>query len=208
MRLTAPEITMENFISDVAFTPGVKAIQEKRGSRDHYAQTDFRDRVAPDIAAFIAERDSFYLATANAEGQPYIQHRGGPKGFLRVLDEKTLAFADYAGNHQYITTGNLAENPRAYIFLMDYANRARVKIWGKAEIVADREIVRQLMPEGYRARPLQAIVFRVTALDTNCPQHIPQKFDAADVTGALAHLQSKIDALEAELAAYRAQTPL
>ncbi|HUD53375.1 pyridoxamine 5'-phosphate oxidase family protein [Parvibaculum sp.] len=199
---------MEHKVSDVAFTASVKAVQEKRGSREHYAETDFRDRISPDIAAFVAERDSFYLATASADGQPYIQHRGGPKGFLRVLDEHTLAFADYTGNHQYITTGNLAENDRAYIFLMDYANRARVKIWGRAEVIADKEIIRQLMPEGYRARPLQAIVFRVTALDTNCPQHIPQKFDAADVTGALAHLQSKIDALEAELATYKAQTPL
>lgn len=199
---------MEHKVSDVAFTASVKTVQERRGSREHYAETDFRDRISPDIAAFIAERDSFYLATASADGQPYIQHRGGPKGFLRVVDERMLAFADYTGNHQYITTGNLAENPRAYIFLMDYANRARVKIWGTAEVIDDKEIVRQLMPEGYRARPLQAIVFRVTALDTNCPQHIPQKFDAADVTGALAHLQSKIDALEAELATYKAQTPL
>lgn len=199
---------MDKHVSDVAFTPSVKAIQEKRGSREFYAEKDFRDHIAPDIAAFIAERDSFYLATASADGQPYIQHRGGPKGFLRVLDERTLAFADYAGNHQYITLGNLAENDRAYIFLMDYANRARVKIWGRAEVIADKEIIRQLMPEGYRARPLQAIVFRVTALDTNCSQHIPQMLDAPDVAGALAHLQAKIDALEAELAAYKAQTPL
>jgi predicted pyridoxine 5'-phosphate oxidase superfamily flavin-nucleotide-binding protein len=199
---------MTNSASDVAFSPVVKAIQEQRGSREFYAQKDFRDRISEDIAAFIAERDSFYLATASAEGQPYIQHRGGPKGFLRVIDDKTLAFADYAGNQQYITTGNLAENDRAYIFLMDYASRARVKIWGRAEIVADKEIVRQLMPEGYRARPIQAILFRVTALDTNCSQHIPQKLDADDVHGALSHLQAKIDALEAELASYKAQTPL
>ncbi|MEN6541574.1 pyridoxamine 5'-phosphate oxidase family protein [Parvibaculum sp.] len=199
---------MNKHVSDVAFTPSVKAMQEKRGSREFYAEKDFRDHIAPDIAAFIAERDSFYLATASADGQPYIQHRGGPKGFLRVLDERTLAFADYAGNHQYITLGNLAENDRAYIFLMDYANRARVKIWGRAEVIADKEIIRQLMPEDYRARPLQAIIFRVTALDTNCSQHIPQKLDAPDVAGALAHLQAKIDALEAELAAYKAQTPL
>ena len=199
---------MEKHVSDVAFTASVKAIQEKRGSRQFYAEKDFRDHVSPDIAAFIAERDSFYLATASADGQPYIQHRGGPKGFLRVLDERTLAFADYAGNHQYITTGNLAENDRAYIFLMDYANRARVKIWGRAVVVNDNETIRELMPEDYRARPLQAIFFRVTALDTNCAQHIPQKFDAADVSGALAHLQAKIDALETELAAYKVQTPL
>jgi predicted pyridoxine 5'-phosphate oxidase superfamily flavin-nucleotide-binding protein len=163
--------------------------------------------ITPGLAQFIAAQTSVFLGTASADGQPYIQHRGGPKGFLRILDEKTLAFADYAGNHQYITTGNLAENPRAYIFLMDYAHRARVKLWGRAEVVSDKEIVRQLMPEGYRARPIQAIVFHLTALDTNCQSHIPQKLDAADVGGALQHLQSKIDALEAELAAYRAQTP-
>lgn len=199
---------MEKFVSDVAFTPTVKAFQQKRGSRGHYEERDFRDRIAPEIAAFIAERNSFYLATTNAEGQPYIQHRGGPKGFLRVLDEHTLAFADYAGNHQYISTGNLADNDRAYIFLMDYATRSRVKIWGRAHVVDDREIVVKLMPEGYRARPLQPIAFTVTALDTNCSSHIPRKFDADEVAGALAHLQSKVDALEAELAAYRAQTPL
>ncbi|MEQ8266020.1 MAG: pyridoxamine 5'-phosphate oxidase family protein [Parvibaculum sp.] len=198
---------MNGFASDVAFTQTVKALQEKRGSRSHYEDRDFRDRIDADIAAFIAERNSFYLATANAEGQPYIQHRGGPKGFLRVLDEKTLAFADYTGNHQYITSGNLAENDRAYIFLMDYATRARVKIWGHASTSDDKAVIAGLMPEGYRARPLQAIVFTVTALDTNCQSHIPQKFDAEDVQGALAHLQAKIDALEAELAAYKAQTP-
>ncbi|ABS63005.1 pyridoxamine 5'-phosphate oxidase-related FMN-binding [Parvibaculum lavamentivorans DS-1] len=198
---------MKSFASDVAFTPTVKALQEKRGSRSHYEDRDFRDSIDADIAAFIAERNSFYLATANAEGQPYIQHRGGPKGFLRVLDEKTLAFADYTGNHQYITSGNLADNDRAYIFLMDYATRARVKIWGHASVSDDKAVIASLMPEGYRARPLQAIIFRVTALHTNCASHIPQKFDAEDVQGALAHLQAKVDALEAELAAYKAQTP-
>ncbi|MDP1625536.1 pyridoxamine 5'-phosphate oxidase family protein [Parvibaculum sp.] len=198
---------MTDRASDVAFTPTVKALQERRGSRSHYEDRDFRDRIDADIAAFIAERNSFYLATANAEGQPYIQHRGGPKGFLRVLDEKTLAFADYTGNHQYITSGNLADNDRAYIFLMDYATRSRVKIWGHASVSDDKATIATLMPEGYRARPLQAIIFRVTALDTNCASHIPQKFDAEDVQGALAHLQAKVDALEAELAAYKAQTP-
>jgi len=198
---------MSGFVSDVAFTPSVKALQEKRGSRSHYTERDFRARIDADIAAFIAACNSFYLATANAEGQPYIQHRGGPKGFLRLLDEKTLAFADYTGNHQYITTGNLADNDRAYIFLMDYATRARIKIWGRARVTDDKDTIAKLMPENYRARPLQAIVFTVTALDTNCQSHIPQKFDADDVAGAMAHLQAKVDALEAELAAYRAQTP-
>ena len=185
----------------------MKALQEKRGSRSHYEDRDFREKIDANIAAFIAERDSFYLATANAEGQPYIQHRGGPKGFLRVLDETTLAFADYTGNHQYITSGNLADNDRAYIFLMDYATRARVKIWGRAKTSSDKAVIAQLMPDGYRARAWQAIVFKVSALDTNCSSHIPQKFDADDVQGSLAHLQAKIDALEAELSRYKAQTP-
>ncbi|HMM15597.1 MAG TPA: pyridoxamine 5'-phosphate oxidase family protein [Parvibaculum sp.] len=194
---------MSQFVSDIAFTPAVKALQERRGSRAHYEKRDMRDRLSPDVAAFIAERTSFYFATASAEGQPYIQHRGGPKGFLRVLDDRTLAFADYAGNHQYITVGNLSENARAYMFLMDYATRTRVKIWGRAEVVEDAATIAMLMPEGYRARPLQAIVFAISAIDFNCSSHIPQKFDADEVAGALAHLQSKIDMLEAELAALK-----
>jgi predicted pyridoxine 5'-phosphate oxidase superfamily flavin-nucleotide-binding protein len=199
--------TIEPHVSDVAFTPAVKALQERRGSRKAYAARDFRDRISPDIAEFIAHQNSFYLATANAGGQPYIQHRGGPKGFLQVLDDRTLAFADYTGNKQFITSGNLAENDRAYIFLMDYATQSRVKIWGRARIVEDPDVIAMLMPENYRARPLQAIMFTVTALDTNCNQHIPQKFDAADVAAALQKLQARIVELEAKLAVYETQTP-
>ena len=126
----------------------------------------------------LGERDSAYLATANSAGQPYIQHRGGPKGFIRVLDDKTLGFADFVGNRQYITTGNLAENDRAFLFLMDYAHRRRVKIWGKARVVEnDAELLAKLMPEGYDARPQQPILLTIEAWDVNCPQHIPQKFD-------------------------------
>lgn len=198
---------MEAHVSDVAFTPAVKALQESRGSRKACAARDFRDRISPDIAAFIAARNSFYLATANAGGQPYIQHRGGPKGFLRVLDDRTLAFADYTGNRQYITSGNLAENDRAYIFLMDYATRSRVKIWGRARIVEDSQVIAALMPENYRAKSFQAIMFTVTALDTDCNQHIPQKFDAADAAAALQRMQTRIGELEAKLAAYETQTP-
>ena len=128
-----------------------------------------------------------YFATASADGQPYIQHRGGPKGFIRVLDKNTLAFADYSGNRQYITQGNLSENNKAHIFLMDYAHRRRVKIWGEARVVDDDPaLLQSLMPQGYKARPEQVILFRISAWDTNCPQHIPQKFDAADVAAALA----------------------
>ncbi|MCE9648333.1 MAG: pyridoxamine 5'-phosphate oxidase family protein [Parvibaculum sp.] len=198
---------MNTHVNDIAFTPAVKAEQAARGSREFYEKHDWRDSITPDIAEFIAERDSFYLATASAEGQPYIQHRGGPRGFLRVIDEKTLAFADYTGNKQYITTGNLAENDRAYIFLMDYETRSRVKIWGRAHVTDDKATIAMLMPEGYRAKPQQAIVFDVAALDTNCSQHIPMKLDVAEVAGAFEHLKARIAELEAKLAVYESQTP-
>jgi uncharacterized protein len=188
--------------SDIAFTPSVKAVQERKGSRAAYRRVEgrggWRTKITPDLAAFLAERDSAYLATASEAGQPYIQHRGGPKGFIRVIDEETLAFADFSGNRQYITTGNLAENDRAYLFLMDYARRRRVKIWGRAKVVEDAETIAKLMPADYAARPEQAIVFTVEAWDTNCPQHIPQKFDAADVAAAVNKLQARIAELEAE----------
>ena len=195
--------------SDVAFTPAVKAIQEKRGSRGHYARAEerggWRTTVTPDLAQFLAEARSFYLATSNADGQPYIQHRGGPPGFLRVIDERTLGFADFKGNRQYITTGNLAENPKAYIFLMDYAQRRRVKLWGRARVVEDDEaLLARLWPEGYKARPEQAILFEIEAWDTNCPQHIPQMYHAEDVAHTLTQLQARIRDLEAEVAALRA----
>jgi predicted pyridoxine 5'-phosphate oxidase superfamily flavin-nucleotide-binding protein len=194
--------------SDVGFTASVKAIQERRGSRNAYRRMEERGgwetRVTPQLAAFLAERDSAYLATATSAGQPYIQHRGGPKGFIRVLDDKTLGFADFIGNRQYITTGNLAENDRAFLFLMDYAHRQRVKIWGKARVVEnDAELLAKLMPEGYDARPQQAIVFTIEAWDVNCPQHIPQKFDATDVTAAVAKLERRISEVEAENARLR-----
>jgi uncharacterized protein len=188
--------------SDIAFTPSVKAVQERKGSRDAYRRVEerggWRTKITPDLAAFVAERDSAYLATASKAGQPYIQHRGGPKGFIRVVDDETLAFADFSGNRQYITTGNLAENDRAYLFLMDYAHRRRVKIWGRAKVIEDTEAVAKLMPADYKARPEQAIVFTVEAWDTNCPQHIPQKFDAADVAVTVHKLQARVAELEAE----------
>ena len=193
--------------SDVAFTASVKAVQVRKGSRNGYRKMEerggWRTTVTPDLAAFLGERDSAYLATASRDGQPYVQHRGGPKGFIRVLDETTLAFADYAGNRQYITAGNLAENDRAYLFLMDYAHRHRIKIWGRAKVVEDAETVARLMPEGYAARPEQAILFTIEAWDSNCHQHIPQKFDAADVAATLVKLQARIDELEAENASLR-----
>lgn len=191
------------FSSDVAFTLAVKAIQDRRGSRAGYARMEQKGgwptTVTPDLASFIARADSFYLATANRAGHPYIQHRGGPQGFLRVLDDKTLGFVDFKGNRQYITTGNLAENPRAFIFVMDYAHRRRVKIWGTARVVeADPDLTRRLFPDGYDAEAEQAILFTVEAWNANCPQHIPQKFDADDVTAALATLDARVKTLEAE----------
>ncbi len=194
---------MNDFVSDIAFTPSVKTEQEKRGSRDGYlkmvAKRDWRDTVSDDLKTFIAERDSFYLATSSKDGQPYIQHRGGPKGFLRVLDENTLAFADYSGNKQYISVGNLAENDRAYIFLMDYANRRRIKIWGTAKIVEDdAELLARLMPDGYKARPERVFVFTITAWDVNCPQHIVPRYDEELVRQVTDKLTRRVAELEAE----------
>ena len=195
--------------SDIAFTPSVKAVQERRGSRKGYAQMEAKGgwatTVSPDLAAFIAEVRSFYLATASKDGQPYIQHRGGPKGFLHVLDDKTLAFADFSGNRQYITTGNLADNARAFIFLMDYANKRRVKLWGTARVVEDDpELMRRLTTEGYRGRPEQVIVFKLEAWDVNCPQHIPQMFYAEDIQEAVDKLKDRVAQLEQENARLRA----
>jgi predicted pyridoxine 5'-phosphate oxidase superfamily flavin-nucleotide-binding protein len=194
--------------SDVAFSPAVKAEQERRGSRAHYARMEqtrgWRTTVTPDLAAFLAERDSVYLATANAAGQPYIQHRGGPKGFLRVIDERTLGFADFRGNRQYITAGNLAENGRAFIFLMDYAQQQRIKIWGRARVVEDDPVLTaSLAVAGYAGKPEQAILFTIEAWDANCRQHIPQLFAAADVAEAVGRLQARIAELESEVARLR-----
>jgi predicted pyridoxine 5'-phosphate oxidase superfamily flavin-nucleotide-binding protein len=197
--------TAQTYSSDVAFTPAVKAIQARKGSRDGYAHMEegggWRTEVDAGLAAFIGEQTSFFLATATADGQPYIQHRGGPAGFIKILDKTTLAFADFRGNRQYITQGNLTENPKAYIFLIDYVNRRRVKIWGEARVVEDDPaLTASLMPKDYKAKPEQAIVFKITAWDTNCPQHIPMKFDAADVAAAIAARDERIAELEAEVA--------
>jgi len=195
-------------VSDIAFTPVVKAAQERRGSRAGYAKMErkggWRDTVSGELAAFIAERDSFYLATASADGRPYIQHRGGPKGFLRVLDEKTLAFADFGGNRQYITVGTLEENDKAFIFLMDYANRRRIKIWGRARYVEeDAALLARLAVPGYEAKVERAILFAVEAWDSNCPQHITQRFTFDDIAPTIDALKRRIAELEAEVAALR-----
>ena len=184
----------------------VKAVQARKGSRRGYASrrcaAGGQTRITPDLAAFIESQISVFLGTANDDGQPYIQHRGGPPGFLKVLDDKTIGFADFSGNKQYITLGNLADNPKAILFLIDYQARQRVKIWGEARVVeGDAELIAKLMPEGYRARPEQAILFTVSAWDANCPQHIPQRFEAADVAAALADRDARIADLEAEACA-------
>jgi predicted pyridoxine 5'-phosphate oxidase superfamily flavin-nucleotide-binding protein len=174
------------FRSDVAFTRAVKAAQESRGSREGYeeamARHDWDDQVTPALAAFIAQRDSFYLGTASADGQPYIQHRGGPKGFLKVLDAHRLAFADYRGNRQYISVGNLDENDKAFLFLMDYPKRRRVKIWGRAEYVeGNSDVLRRVADAGYGGKPERAIVFHIRAWDSNCPQHITARYTVEEL---------------------------
>ncbi len=191
--------------SDIAFTPTVKIEQQKRGSRDTYQNAvekrDWSNTISEDLAAFVAARNSFYLATATKDGQPYIQHRGGPKGFLKVIDERTLGFADYAGNRQYISIGNLAENNKAYIFLMDYANRRRIKLWGKMRVVEnDPALMERLAQPGNRARPERAFLFEITAWDINCPQHIPQLYDLETVEIATGKLTERVKELEAEVA--------
>ncbi len=195
---------MTGHVSDIAFTAAVKREQARRGSRPAYAkmaaQRDWQDRITQDLKGFLAERDSAYLATASAAGQPYIQHRGGPKGFLEVLDDKTLAFADFGGNKQYITLGNLAENDKATLFLMDYANRRRIKIWGRARAVEDDPfLTERLSDPAYRAVPERAILFEVEAWDVNCPQHIVPRYDEATVALVTRKLTNRIAELEAEV---------
>ena len=196
------------FTSDIAFTPTVKAIQTRKGSRHGYSRMEqggsWEASITAELKDFIASQTSFYMATANADGQPYIQHRGGPPGFLRVLDEHTLAFVDYSGNKQFISQGNLSENPKVHLFLMDYAHRQRIKIWGEAKVVeGDVDLMAQLMPSEYQAKPEQVMVVSVRAWDANCPQHIPVKFDGATVREAIDTRDQRIGELEAELSRLR-----
>ncbi len=202
---------MRTATSDIAFTPAVKAIQDRRGSRSAYARMEarggaFQTLVTPELIELLAEVDTAYLATTNAAGQPYAQHRGGPRGFIRALDESTLAFADYSGNRQYIKLGNLTENDRAFLFLMDYARGRRVKVWGRARVVEDDPaLVERLMPAGYEARAEQVIVLTVEAWDVNCSQHIPRKLDVQTVAAVVEPLRARIAELEAENQRLRAQ---
>ncbi|MEZ5938985.1 MAG: pyridoxamine 5'-phosphate oxidase family protein [Hyphomonadaceae bacterium] len=195
--------------SDVAFSPAVKKIQSAKGSREAYARMEtgrpWLERITPDLAQFIGRQTSFFLGTSNAAGQPYIQHRGGPAGFLKVLGNRQLGFADFAGNRQYITLGNLSENSQAFLFLIDYENARRVKLWGAAEVTEDDpDLIARLRVEGGSGRPERAIVFSIAAWDVNCPQHIPRRIDAAHVASMLAERDARITRLEAELELHRA----
>lgn len=197
-------VDIKTYASDVAFTDTVKAIQARKGSRSAYSRMEeggsWEQSITADLKAEIEAQTSVFLATANSQGQPYIQHRGGPAGFLRVLDEHTIAFVDFAGNRQYITQGNLEENPKAQLFLIDYAQRRRIKVWGTARVVeGDEALLRRLVPEDYRARPEQVVLFTITAWDVNCPQHIPLRFEAADVRAAIELRDQRIAVLEAEV---------
>jgi predicted pyridoxine 5'-phosphate oxidase superfamily flavin-nucleotide-binding protein len=188
--------------SELVFPPAVRRAQAERGSADGYARKvehGFPSTVTPELAAFIAEQDTVFLGTASADGAPYIQHRGGPKGFIKVVDERTLGFADYRGNRQYITLGNLSENDRAYLFLIDFSRRQRIKLWGRARVVeGDDALIEQLFDQGYKARPERAILFTIEAWDVNCSQHITARMTVPEVEGLLGSVQERIGALQAE----------
>lgn len=197
-------------LNEIAFTPAVKAEQVRRGSRDlsggPSVEGFFRSGVRPQLERFLETVDTAYLATASAAGRPYAQHRGGPAGFIKVVDDETIGFADFPGNRQYITAGNLSENERAFLFLMDYANRRRIKVFGKARMVEDPAMIEQLTDFSYAASAQQALLFTVEAFEANCPQHIPQKIDARLVGAALQSRDERIRALEAELAELRGES--
>ncbi|MGI9516432.1 MAG: pyridoxamine 5'-phosphate oxidase family protein [Pirellulaceae bacterium] len=200
------ESEMPRYASDAAFTPAVKAIQTQNGSRPSYAKMEQRGgwqtTVTSDLANFLSELDMFYLGTSNSEGQPYIQYRGGPPGFLKVLDEHTIGFADFGGNRQYITLGNLSENPKSFIFLIDYVNSRRIKIWGSARVVEDdSEFLARLSDPDYPGKVERAILFSMETWDVNCPQHIHKRLPQATVGPIIEELQAKVQHLEDQLAA-------
>ncbi len=194
--------------TDLVFTPAAQKAQAERGSAKAYERRlveGFPDRITPDLAAFIAEQDTVFLATATAKGAPYIQHRGGPKGFIKVIDQHTIGFADYRGNRQYITVANLSENDRAYLFLLDPAHKQRIKLWGRARVVEDDPaLIERLFDQGYKAKPERAILFTIEAWDVNCSQHIVTRFTETEISDALEAVQTKIAELEAENARLRA----
>jgi hypothetical protein len=197
--------------SEVVFTPAARQAQAERGSAQHYAKRvneGFPDRVTPELAKFLAEQDTAFLGTVSADGAPYIQHRGGPKGFIKVIDDRTLGFADYRGNRQYITLSNLEGNDRAYLFVFDFSRKQRIKIWGRARVVeGDTALVTRLFDGGYRARPERAILFTIEAWDSNCSSHITARFTEDEVVEATKALRDRLTELEAENARLRAQLP-
>ena len=194
--------------SELVFPPAVRRAQAERGTAQAYAKRlehGFPDTVTPELAAFIAEQDTAFLATASADGAPYIQHRGGPKGFIKVVDERTLGFADYRGNRQFITLGNLSENDRAYLFLIDFSRRQRIKVWGRARVIEnDDALIEKLFDHGYKAKPERVILFTIEAWDVNCSQHITARMTVDEVEGLFGTVQERIAALQAENARLRA----
>ncbi|MBD2579752.1 pyridoxamine 5'-phosphate oxidase family protein [Oscillatoria sp. FACHB-1406] len=195
---------MPRKFGEIAFTPEVKAAQEQRGSRQTYekyiANGAANDTITPKIEETIARLDGFYLGTVSSNGYPYIQFRGGTPGFLKVLDEKTLGFADFSGNVQYITVGNLSSNDKAFLFLMDYRHRKRIKLWGRASFVeGDAELIARLQVPGYPANIERAILFHVEATSENCPQHIPIRYSETEVEEMIAPLRDRITELEQQL---------
>lgn len=194
----------QNIPSDIAFTPAVKSIQEQKGSRQGYARMEQGDgwqtTVTTDLAGFLGDLDMFYLATSNAKLQPYVQYRGGPPGFLKVIDERTLGFADFGGNRQYISLGNLSENSKAFIFLMDYANSRRVKLWGTASVIEnDPGLLERLRDPSYPGKVERAILVTLEAWDMNCVQHIHERFSERQIAPVIEKLQKRVRVLEAEL---------
>jgi len=194
--------------SELVFSPAVRRAQAERGSAKGYARRiehGFPDTVTPELAAFIAELDTAFLATASADGQPYIQHRGGPKGFIKVINARTLGFADYRGNRQYITLGNLSENDRAYLFLLDFSRRQRIKLWGRARVTEnDAALIEKLFDHGYQAKPERVILFTLDAWDVNCSQHITARMTVGEVEGLLGTVEERVAALQAENARLKA----
>ena len=194
---------MTRAFARIAFTDSVKEAQRRNFARANGERLEnhpaTRDALTPELVRYIEERDSFFMATASREGWPYVQHRGGPPGFLRVIDERTLAFADFSGNRQYLSIGNLAENDRVHLFLMDWAHARRLKIWGRAEVVEDPALISELMPAGYDAKPERAIRIHVEAWDMNCNQHITLRFSERELAPGLDALARRIALLEGRL---------
>ncbi|HKV14477.1 MAG TPA: pyridoxamine 5'-phosphate oxidase family protein [Reyranella sp.] len=186
---------------DVLFSPAVKAEQTRLGSRAQFEGRSWQTEITPDLRQFLDAIDTFFFATASADGRPYIQHKGGPPGFLKPIGPRTLAFADFAGNRQYITLGHLRENDRVHIFIPHFATRQRLKLWGRARIVeGDLALMERLVDPAYKARPQRAIVFTLEAWDVNCHQHILPRYSEAEITPAVNKLVARIQELEAEVA--------